>query len=276
MTPYVGNNLFLYNGVSFVPVPFAQTPITLSGSGQSANGIYDVLGFLNGTSVVFGFSPSWSTVTPGSGARGTGGGTPQFTRIQGVPVNAVQQTVNNGSTTYTVAANRGTLVASVSIDSSSGQVTCHRSYGQSRKFGIWNFYNRVPIYLKAGDSTASWTYASSTIRPSNGNTANSAQVFTGLPEETFNVTRYQVTDGQGVTVPLAGVGWNATAAYSGAVGRGQLVAQSGGISFPAAYMAAPALGIQTVTALESDRDNAGNAIFYGTEASNLIMVAYRG
>jgi putative ABC transport system permease protein len=35
------------------------------------------------------------------------------------------------------------------MDGTNGQVTCHRSFGQSRKWGLWNAYNRRPLYLKA-------------------------------------------------------------------------------------------------------------------------------
>jgi len=49
--------------------------------------------------------------------------------------------------------------------------------------GVWNAWNRQPLYLKAGDSTASWNYDSATIRAANGASTNGLSVFCGLAEE---------------------------------------------------------------------------------------------
>ncbi len=279
-TAFAGNLFWVYNGVSFVPAPItgAQLALALSGSAQGANGIYDVIGFLNSGTPTIGFSPAWSVTTAGSCSRGSGAGTPQMTRINGIPVNAVQQAVNNGATAYTVAANRGTILGSVWIDSSAGQVTCHRSYGQSRKWGISNAYNRVPLYLKAGDSTASWTPPNSaSYRPMDNSSNNSLTTFDCLAEEIYNLeltTTARWVSGSGGS-PKFGIGVNSTATPTGQIAN---ISPQGDTpafgSWGSNYQMAPSLGINTITALEL-ASASGSLTVYGTEASMLLAAQWR-
>jgi len=280
-TAYVGNLMFIYNGVSFSPVTITggQLSLALSGSAQGANGLYDVLGFLNGSTPTIGFSPAWTTATPGSGARGTGAGTPQLARINGILVNAVQQTVNNGATSYTVAANRGTYLGSVWIDSSSGQVTCNVSYGQSRKFGIWNAYNRLPLVLKGGDPATGWVVPNgSSFRASHNSALNSVSAFCGLAEENASVTfnSFASNTNNSVQYKLA-IGWNSTTTPSGYVGNS--VTYPGPTIFfapPAAtyLVTTPFIGIGTATSLENA--NVHDSTFYGTETDMVLSIIYAG
>ena len=137
----------------------------------------------------------WSGVADISGCSARreeqGAGSAQLIKQNGIYVNAVQILANNGSNTYTIPALECTYVGSVYIDASSGQVSAYRTWGQSRKFGVWNAYNRVPIALQVGDSTSSWAYSTATIRPSNNATANSLITFVGLPEEQVSLTFLQ-------------------------------------------------------------------------------------
>lgn len=275
-TAFVGNLIFLYNGVSFVPVPITggQLSLALSASAQAANGIYDVLGFLDSTTLRIGFSPAWQTATAGSGARGTGAGTPQLARVNGILVNAVSQTVNNGASTYSVAANRGTYLGSVFIDSSAGQVTCHRTYGQNRKFGVWNAFNRVPIGLKGGDPNASWTTIAGlypAFLPANGNSANRVTSFCGLPEEIVGSSLTEgISIGSGATT-YVGIGVNSTGTPSGTLGVSLVSGQ-----FPnAATDIAPAIGINNIYALEAYSANGSNQ-FLGTETRMRLTAQWSG
>jgi len=47
--------------------------------------------------------------------------------------------------------NQGIYLGSIYMDTTPGQVSGHRTYGQARKWGIFNAYNRVPVFLQAGD-----------------------------------------------------------------------------------------------------------------------------
>ncbi len=278
LTGYNGNNVFVYNGVSFVPVPITggQMALALSSSSQASNGIYDVMFFLNGSTPTIGFSPGWQTATAGSGARGTGAGTPQLTRLNGVLVNTVQQTVNNGSTTYTVAANKGTYLGSVYIDASSGQVSCHVTYGQSRKWGVWNYYNRQPITLQGGDPAANWSYTTATIRESNGGTANFVTPFVGFAEERVSVSFIQEVSGNSGSgaISTIGIGWNSTTVMSGTSGYVSNFTTNYFTTVISKYNAAPFLGINAANMLEKGAGSAST--FVGTSASMLMTAEYRG
>ncbi len=268
-TAFRGNLMFIYNGISFSPVTITggQLSLALSGSAQASNGIYDVIGFLDVATPRIAFSPAWATPAAGSGARGTGGGSPQLARINGILVNAVQQTVNNGATTYTVAANRGTYLGSAFIDSSSGQVTCHVTYGQSRKWGVWNAYNRESICLKAGDPTVSWTYHVNAIRASNNNSANSFTSFSGLAEEWCSTRFDQKVSTNGIAI--SGIGYNSTNTYSGVTGVRDAISTNS-----AAYEAAPSLGVNVFTCLEQGANFGGT--WSGTNTNMQMTGMWRG
>lgn len=285
-TPFVGNLVPIYNGSSFTPTVFSEVSLSLV-SQHAASTIYDVFAFNNGGVVTIATGPAWNTSTAGSGSRGTGAGTTQLSRLSGVWVNTVSMTGRNGATTYTIPASQGTYLGSISIDSSPGQVTCHRSYGQSRKWGVWNAYNRVPIIVKGGDSTASWSYSAPGFRPSNNNTANSIQTFAGLAEEMLDLSYYfrwnvvTLTTNQSTSISSA-IGFNSTSASSGLVGNTQFsfgAGVSGNFALlgtvPARYTAPPLIGINTITALEATSNVIGATIF-GTESQNLLSATWRG
>lgn len=281
-TALTGNLFFVYNGVSFVPLSITggQMALALSASSQAANGIYDIIGFSNSGTPTVGFSPAWTTATPGAGARGSGAGTPQMTRINGVPVNAVQQTVNNGSTTYTVAANRGTILGSIAIDSAAGQVTCNVSYGTARKWGISNNWNQQEVRIIGGDSTASWTYGTTAWRQSNGSANNYVDVLSSLPNEPAEITfeQYQTIDANASATILdieIGIGVNSTASPSGTIGRtgGRGGAAAWGTAGTplADYILAPTIGINRLYMLEKGNASAATCTFFGTQ-NNMQMI----
>lgn len=279
-SPYVGNFCPVFNGTSFVPISFAQLPLVLTAS-QAANGIYDVIAFVNNSALQIGFSPSWAagsggSVAAGSCARGTGAGGAAIQRIGGVWVNTAAMTVNNGATTYSVAALRGTVIGSVFIDSTQGQVTCHRSFGQSRKWGIFNFYNRIPTTLQSGDSNASWTYTSATVRAANGDANNKCMSFFGLAEEGADCVNNGTGTGAGTNNGWTiGIGLNSTTANSGVVGRAETNVGGGGkITVSGTYLLAPTLGINNVQQLESG--NASNTTtFLGSSSGLTLYLRFR-
>lgn len=281
-TPYTGVLVPIYNGTSFVPTSIVtERQLTLTSS-HAANNIYDFFIFsLNGVATL-GTGPSWSagtggSITAGSCARGTGAGGAALSRLTGVLTNAVSMTIRygDGTTTTTVNANEATYVGSMFVDGTNGQVSCYRSYGQSRKWGIWNAYNRAPVYLKAGDATASWTYATATFRPSNNSTANSLTIFSGLAEDTYSIQFDEKCDSNpSSTSMLNGIGYNSTSVPSGYVGELFTYAATQTSMGSAKYLAAPALGINVITALE--KGQAGSTEnWYGTEANMVLSAAWR-
>lgn len=283
-TPFTGNWVAVNNGSGIVPYQFSQLALTLSAS-QAASNIYDVFLAYNGGTPVIGTGPSWAasggSITAGACSRGTGAGSTAITRSSGfwVNTNSLSLIYNTGSgnVTITVGAGAGIYLGSIYIDGTGGQVSCYRSWGQSRKWGIWNTYNRVPITLLGGDSTASWNYGTATIRPSNGNTANSFTSFTGLAEELYSFNFYQnVLGANSVTATLkVGIGYNSTTAFSSGFSPVTNAPNGEPAFLTAALPVSPALGINTITSLETSL-NGGTVTYDGTEASMLLQGTWRG
>lgn len=278
-TPYTGNQVPVYDGSQFNLEVFAELTLSLV-SNHTASNIFDVFAIKDNGTIRLVTGPAWSTPTAGAGARGTGAGTTELTRLNGILVNAAAMaTARNGGTTYSVPANQGTYLGSIFMDGTNGQITCHTAYGQSRKWSVWNYYNRVPIVLKAGDATASWTYNVNTIRSSNNAAANKLTIFSGMAEEAYDLQFIQsiLTNGAGAVVPAIGIGYNSTSAQSGKIGKAS--SPNGNaitVDAVASYLAAPALGIEDISALETNQSSGGASTFYGTEAGMVLSARWRG
>ena len=283
-TPFEGTWAAVHNGVSIIPYRFSQMALTLSTS-QASNNIYDIYLAYNAGTPVIGTGPSWASgsggsVAAGSCARGTGGGGAAINRdaTTGLWVNTASMSLiwntGGGNNTITVPAGQGVYLGSIYIDSTAGQVTCHRSAGQSRKWGIWNGYNRQTIILQVHDNTATWSPATAvnTYSPVNANTANSFVWFTGLAEEVLSSVYqcYCVSLAAG-RAGFVAIGFNQTTAPSGTIGTGDT-----GISgyyigtMQASYNNPPALGINVVTALEAYVSSTPQ--FTGTTGGGISML----
>ena len=284
--PDTGNLVPIWNGARHVPTEFSTLTLTLA-SQHALNTIYDVFVFSNNGVLTLATGPAWNVSTAGSGARGTGAGTTQLAPLGGYYVNAVSMTGRNGSTTYTIGANLATWLGSLFIDGTAGQVTCHRSWGQSRKWGVWNFYNRRPVYLKAGDSTASWPYNTATIRAANGDSANSLTVFQGLAEEFYTLAVKQTVTaliaaagGSHTGVARVGIGWNSTTTMSGKNGVFGAVQDAANditlhVSPVGESLQVPALGINTVTFNEFSTGTDATLTFFGGEDDMVLSAIWR-
>lgn len=268
-TPDKGNLIPLYNGTRYVPTVLSELTLTLV-TQHLANTIYDVFVWLESGVVTVGTGPAWSVSTAGSGARGTGAGTTELERVAGLLINKVQMTTRNSSTTYTVAANRATYVGSILIDGTAGQVTCHRSYGQSRQWGVWNAYNRRPIILQVGDSTASWTYApGSGFRSSNNDSTNQGIVLCGLAEE---LVRTAFRQRRNTGASQVGIGWNVTSSTtSGIVDQTD---NANNFVLQAEYVATPFLGRGEATGLENQVSGTGN--YFGGQDDMQMLIEWMG
>jgi hypothetical protein len=290
-TPFIGNQAPIYNGSTMVPTEFAELTLTLSSS-HAANSIYDIFVFNNSGVVTLATGPAWSSATAGSGSRGTGAGTTELTRVKGLWVNAVSMTARNGSTTYTVGANLGTYLGSIFMDGSNGQVTCHTAFGQSRKWGVWNAYNRVPTTLLAGDSTASWNYTTNTIRASNNTSANSLTTLIGLPEEAVDLSFVQSVIGGSTSLTSQiianfeiGIGVNSSSTFSGKKGFGGIRSTGGTSSIDvvlqcdltASHLALPTIGTNAYSCNErtTQVNGAPTVNYQGTSASMLLKAVFR-
>lgn len=284
-SPYVGDTLPIWNGSTFKTIVFSELTATLTTAGSPTGAIQDACVFYNNGTPTLVIGPAWSTATAGAGNRGAGPGSAQIGKLQGIWVNSNSITAYNGLSSFTVPSNQCTYVGSISIDATAGQVSAYRTWGQSRKFGIWNAYNRAPISIQAGDSTANWTTAPTTWRQSNGATGNFAAAFTGLPEEIVTATFIQqlqnlVTDS--VAEASIGIGVNSTTVLTGTAGSNQLNSSItlGAIRFYSNAIAqatvAPTLGISQLNMIEQAPVGTTNNTFYGTAPNMVLTVNYRG
>lgn len=280
LTPYNGNLMPIpINGTVFTIKQFSELTLTLNGTNYVAGNIYDVFASVDpadGSTVIVGSGPAWTTATAGSGARGTGVGTTELVILNGLNVNKNAITLRNNATTYSIIAKGALYVGSIYVDTTNGQLNCHTSFGQSRKWGVWNAFNRVPVYLKAGDSTASWTYAINTWRPSNNSTANSLTVFQGLPEESYNIEFVQRASITASGESQNGIGFNSTTATSGKTGFSGNSGVANVNTFDdlsSKFLTPPSLGINVFTALENTIGN--TTTFNGTESFMLLTAAWR-
>jgi len=296
-TPYIGALIPIYNGTNFANTVFAQLTLTLNSTPHVADSLYDVFVFLNSGVVTIATGPAWTTSTPGSGARGSGAGTTQINRFSGINVNTNLITLKNGASTFSnIPAQQATYVGTIWIDHTAAQITFNRNFGQNRKWGCWNMYNRVPLYLKAGDGTASWTYGTNTLRSSNnvptsfvannyntgsGTSVNGLAVLAGLAEDNYLFEFTQKSSSQGAGAPTnaarQAIGINSTTTASGKVGSSDPVNVTGGAAGAmdalGRFFTGPLLGVTAVQSLEA---SVTTTTFYGTEANMLLSALWRG
>lgn len=285
-TPSIGNQVPVWNGAAFVQRTFPELTLTLTGAAHQANNIYDIFVFNNNGTTAIVTGPAWTASGAGAGNRGTGAGTTQIARINGIWVNSVAIVGTNGVSTFNIAANAATYVGSLFIDGVAGQVSAYVSYGQNRKWSVWNAYNRQTIYLKSGDGTASWTYSTNAFRPSNGNAANSLTVFQGLPEERYDLKfnqQFTALAASNTVIGSVGIGYNSVGVASGfgpssrgwgLITSGTTITLSGGMT--AAFLQVPALGIQLITSLELGVTVTGTLTFFGSEANMVLSAQWKG
>ena len=285
-----GNQIPIWNGSSMVTYQFSELALVLGGSNLS-NTLYDVCVTttsagaynVNGTPTVV-TSVAWTTSTAGAGSRSTGAGTAQITQTNGIWTNAVQITGRNGANTYNnIPANTCTIVATIFIDGTAGQVTFHRTYGTNRKWSAWNFYNRYPITLKAG-VTSNYTINSGTggvFQGANGGTTASMTMLSGLPEETYNISRNVTVYVQSNPSVAIAIGLNGSVTPSGTMGAatgmgtGSSPATNYGNAI-ARFSTLPSLpGINVYNSLEQTQ-NTGQAFFEAGERYNVLYGSWRG
>lgn len=150
------------------------------------------------------------TGTNNDTVRGTGAGTTELERKEGVLTN--KNAITNGP-----AANKGTYVGSVKANSSS---TIDWIFGGSDIagwFGVWNMYNRSDVKSFCLSSSTNWTYTSATVRASNGSTLHRHSYLMGVAEDSATANFFQrISTAAGVSgaTNTVGIGQNSTTAQA--------------------------------------------------------------
>lgn len=266
-------------------------------SAHVLSSIYDVFAVSVGDRVRLVTGVAWGTITAGSGARGTGAGTTELTRAAGILVNKYPMPGLNGDASAHIPSLEGTYLGSINIDGTAGQVTNHKVYGQSRKWSVWNAYNRLLIEMQLGDATASWNYVTNTVRQSRADSTNTMTTFYGLPEEATEIRFVQKVIGgttnaassSNVTWDI-GISFNAvTNAYvaGSKVGSsglaGALSAGTVGLNLTsdsyAYYKLGETIGAWNINALERCTSAVGTSVscnFQGGQDDMLMTATWRG
>lgn len=190
-TPYVHNMIPLWNGSTFIPTPFtelsqATTDSTKSPAAVANNNNYDVFVWNDSGTLRATRGPAWSNTTN----RGTGAGTTELDRINGILVNKI--TITNGP-----SAGYGTYVGTVSCNTGNAidfYLGGSASGGDPAKLLVWNMYNRLETYATVLDNGASYTYSTASTRVARNNTNNSVRFVTGLAEDVVHAMLHSRLD----------------------------------------------------------------------------------
>jgi hypothetical protein len=198
-TPYVGNLCPIYNGTTWVMTPFVETALTLNAGFNTTGNVYDVFGYITAGGVfALVAGPAWTV--PAS-SRGVGAGTTQIQQVNGLWVNAVSLTGNNGAAQTVIAAQNGTYLGSFFAN---GNAQCTMNFkpaaavgGSANILGLYNAYNRVTVKSVERDATTTTAYAVNTWRSLNNSNSNRITFVDGLQQSYFD---YDMSLTAGITV----------------------------------------------------------------------------
>jgi hypothetical protein len=284
---FVGNLIpIIQNGVVTMRI-FSPFTLTLNNPNHAANTLYDVFLWDIAGAVNIGTGPAWTNSGAGTSTRGAGAGTTELVNVGGMLLNAVSMTTRNGGSTFTVGAQLATYLGTIRIDAV-GTVTCHRSYGQTRRWDVYNAWNRQLIYLKAGDPNGTWNYTTNLFRASRGDATNKLSILDGLAQSPWDVKFNQRIDlgvggAPGAAIALNGIGVNSITVASGKRGTFGLTNGSGSGLTPVGDMKAelfqpPLIGLNDIQALETVTAIGGVATgqWMGTEPAMLLSAQWMG
>ena len=265
-TPYVGTSIPLWNGSAFTPTVFTELSIATAGTN---NAIYDLFVWNNAGTVTLSFGPAWTSST----TRGTGAGTTQLTRVNGLLVNLVA--LAGGP-----AAGYGTYVGTISNDSGAATVTWNIGANNTAAvFNVWNAYNRVSSVATVTDTESAYTYTTATARQAGAQTYNNVLFIVGLQEDAISASLAtgQTLTAYATTVSFAQVGFglNSTSAFNGLPqtvcnGSAQILTP---VSMSSTAALLPQLGRSTVYLLEKGDGSHANTFNVGT--TNTLSLTIR-
>ncbi len=258
-TPYTGDRVSLFDGSDWKLHSFAQlsqstTDNTKSPAAVANNSNYDLFVWNDAGVLRCTRGPAWS----GDNSRGTGAGTTELVRLNGVLVNKFA--VTNGP-----AALRGKYVGSVRSNGSAQidwDLGGSAAGGQPALLYVWNNYNRVATTPIVKDSTASWTYSTNTTRPSNNSTSNRISLIVGQVEQIIHAhfsCGFSITAGANAGVAI-GLNSTTTATDPWAVSSNGSTTQ-----LYTSTTLTPSVGQNYIQALENSLQS-GDASYFGVVA----------
>lgn len=267
LTPYQHDLISIYDGTRFVTLQLSEQSITLDATNFLSGKLYDVFVAYNSGTPFFGYGPAWTNITTRSAA---------IARKDGVWTNNASITLRSASgTTNTAAANTATLVGTIyaTANAQTGMNfnPAATAGGNNSVLGVFNVFNRVPMWTRSRDNTASWTYNSATWRATDNNANNSVNFVDGLGEVAIHaITGVGATFNSSVTVTgQVGININSTSATPAVTAEAvNSTAQTAGVrTVVVSDSFLPAQGFNTITAMESGGTNI--EFFFGTDTTQV-------
>jgi hypothetical protein len=197
-TPHKYNRVWLYDGTRWNMRSFTERSIALSGLASGRP--YDVFLYDNAGTPTLELT-AWTNTT----TRATA-----LTASSGV-------WTKSGDTTRLYLGTIYTTGTTTTADSSTQRY-------------VWNAYWRVPRRLQKTDTTASWTYASTTIRQARAQTANRVELVAGLAEAELDLAVAIVSGSDANAAGICGIGEDSTTSHA---------PELGGATFPAFLSGTP-------------------------------------
>lgn len=254
-SPYAGDTIPLFDGTAWSDVQFTELSLSVVGL---APGAYDIFAI-----------PGPALIAVAFAARPA--------RLNGLLVDAANHT----------------YLGSILLDAN-GHLNAHFSYGQNRRFDVWNAYHRRRVLLKAGDPRPPGSngvkffphWGPDNFGASNNDPGNSLTVFIGLAEEPVRAIYRQAfflntTIGGAGTKYANAVGWNAINGpvlappglwgCENTIDIGTLAASYVGA---AEYIAPPFAGYVPVTAFENGRTS--GVTCYWSETNMVLSAEWQG
>ena len=279
-SPYLGNRISIPTASGWSSGTFTELSQTLADATKSpaaagVSSVYDLFVWSDSGTIRCTRGPAWSTTT----SRGTGAGTTELQRVNGVYVNKVA--ITNGP-----GANLGIYVGTIGTSSSgaNGQLNvmfapAAAAGGTANRVDIWNAYNRIQFRSIVRDSTDTWAYTTATWRSANNSTSNRVTIVRGLDEGAIEASACGLASNSTGAVVRSGIGIDSTSAVSHFPGSLRISnAAFGNMIGPARYGGLPGIGSHFVQWLEHS-DAAGTTNWYGdngttTDQAGLIVSGY--
>lgn len=212
--PYTGQAVTLFNGVNAVPTNAAGELSIALGANWTTNSNWDVFVGLDGSTLRLCTGPAWTSST----ARGSGAGTTELTRLNGLLLNANTMTCRYANaSTFSCATARCSYLGT--FRTASAGITnwtfgTSASGGGAAVLGVWNFYNQVEVSTSVIDSGVAYSYSGVT-RQARGSAGNQVSFIVGLQKNAlWGGYQDEVGSGGGATGSI-GVGLNSTTTYTG-------------------------------------------------------------
>lgn len=265
-TPYTGGYLTTWDGSVWTGSVQSEVSQTLadntkSPSAATSGNNYDYFYWLDSGTFRCTRGPAWTSGT----ARGSGAGTTELVRVNGVWMNA--NAITNGA-----AAQRGVYVGTIATQTGpvvNMQFNVNAAAGGTLPaLYLWNMYNRVLMSSMCKDSTDSWTYTTKTWRAANNSNSNRVLYVLGLNEDSIRANYLAIfSNTSGSVTGYAGIGLDVTNAFSGIV-QSQTTVSNSATTFSTSgfyYGASGGIGQRFVQAIEASTAS-GTTTWYGDNA----------